>query len=97
MDGGHKARRTVTGRILHRRKLRKAAGVTAGDLMTSPAVTGRTQDTAGQATRVMDHHGLKLLLIANEAGQLAGIVSRTDALAVFDRTAEEIRVELRAG
>ena len=39
MDGGHEARRTVTGRILHRRKLRKAAGVTAGDLMTSPAVT----------------------------------------------------------
>ena len=33
--------------------------------MTSPAVTGRTQDTAGQATRVMDHRGLKLLLMAN--------------------------------
>jgi len=39
MDGGHEARRTVTGRILHHRKFRKAAGVTAGDLMTSPAVT----------------------------------------------------------
>jgi CBS domain-containing protein len=39
MDGGHEARRTVTGRILHRRKFRKAAGVTAADLMTSPAVT----------------------------------------------------------
>ena len=28
MDGGHEARPTVTGRILHRRKFRKAAGVT---------------------------------------------------------------------
>ena len=45
----------------------------------------------------MYHHGLKLLPVADEAGQLAGIVSPTDALAVFDRTDEEIRAELRAG
>jgi CBS-domain-containing membrane protein len=60
-------------------------------------VTGRAQDTAGQAARVMYHRGLKLLAVADEAGRLAGIVSRTDALAVFGRTDEEIRVELRAG
>ena len=45
-------------------------------------MTGRAQDTAGQAARVMYHRGLKLLLVADEAG-LAGIVSRTDALAIF--------------
>ena len=45
----------------------------------------------------MYHRGLKLLPVADEAGRLAGIVSRTDALAIFDRTDEEIRVELRAG
>ena len=46
-------------------------------------MTGRAQDTAGQAARVMYHRGLKLLPVADEAGRLAGIVSRTDALAIF--------------
>ena len=46
-------------------------------------MTGRAQDTAGQATRVMYHRGLKLLALADEDGRLAGIVSRTDALAIF--------------
>ena len=65
--------------------------------MTSPAVTVAPQDTVEQAARVMYHHRLKLLPVADKADRLAGIVSRTDALAVFDRTDEEIRVELRAG
>lgn len=90
MDGG----RTVLGRILHRKELRKAAGVTAGDLMTSPAVTVVPEDTVEHAAQLMYARGLKRLPVIDAAGHLVGIISRTDVLAVFDRTDEDIRVEI---
>src|ERR1035441_4807629 len=38
--------------------------------------------------------GLKRLPVVDAAGRLAGIISRTDALAVFDRPDKEIRIEI---
>ena len=38
--------------------------------------------------------GLKRLPVVDAAGHLVGIISRTDVLAVFDRTDEDIRVEI---
>jgi CBS domain-containing protein len=89
MDG-----RTVLDRILHRKELRRAAAVTAGDLMTSPAVTIAPDDTVEHAAHLMYARGLKRLPVVDAAGQLVGIISRTDVLAVFDRTDEDIRVEI---
>jgi CBS domain-containing protein len=86
--------RTVIGRALHRRELRKAAAVTAAGLMTSPAVTIAPEDTVEHAAQLMYAHGLKRLPVVDAAGHLAGIVSRTDVLAVFDRSDEDIRVEI---
>jgi CBS domain-containing protein len=39
-------------------------------------------------------HDLKRLPVVDAAGRLAGIISRTDVLTVFDRPDEEIRLEI---
>jgi CBS domain-containing protein len=80
--------------LLHRRRARKAAGTTASDLMTSPAVTIAAGETAEHAAKLMYRRGLKRLPVTDAAGRLVGIISRSDVLAVFDRPDEEIRVEI---
>jgi CBS domain-containing protein len=80
--------------LVHRSELRKAAGTTAADLMTSPAVTVTGNDTISRAARLMYVRGLKRLPVVDAAGRLAGMISRTDVLAVYDRLDEEIRVEI---
>lgn len=80
--------------LVHPKETRKAIGVTAGDLMTSPAVTIAPDDTVEHAARLMYTHDLKRLPVVDAAGRLAGIISRTDVLAVFDRPDEEIRLEI---
>jgi CBS domain-containing protein len=49
LDGGHDGVWGMIISIVHRKKLRKAGGVTAGDLMTSPAVTVAPEDTVEHA------------------------------------------------
>jgi CBS domain-containing protein len=80
--------------LVHPRETRMVTGVTAGDLMTSPAVTIAPDDTVQHAARLMYLHGLKRLPVVDAAGQLAGIISRTDVLTIFDRPDEEIRLEI---
>jgi CBS-domain-containing membrane protein len=79
---------------VRRKALRKAAGVTAGDLMSSPALTVAPDDTVEHAVWLMYHLRGKRLPLVDEAGQLIGIIGRTDVLAVFDRPDEEIRLEI---
>lgn len=90
-DGGLRA---TIGGVMHRRRLRKAEGVTAGELMTSPAVTVTPDDTIEHAARLMYARRLRRLPVVDAAGQLAGIVTRADVLAVFGRPDKEIRVEI---
>jgi CBS-domain-containing membrane protein len=92
-DGYHGVRGLITAAV-HPKGRRKAGGVTAGDLMTSPAVTVGPDDTIEHAARLMYTRGLKRLPVVDAAGRLTGIVSRTDVLAVFDRPDEEIRLEI---
>jgi CBS domain-containing protein len=91
--GGRGMHGAITG-ILHRKAGQKAGGVTAGDLMTSPAVTVAPDDTIERAARLMYDHRLRQLPVVDAAGRLAGIVSRTDVLAIFSRPDEQIRVEI---
>ncbi len=83
--------------IRHIREDDKAAGLTAGDLMTSPAVTISPGACAEEAARVMYDRRVKRLPVVNAAGRLLGIVSRTDVLAVFGRPDEQIRDEVTHG
>ena len=72
----------------------KAAGVTAAELMTKPAVTVGPDTTVADAARVMHARRVKRLPVVDESGHLAGIVSRVDLLSVFDRPDAQIRDEV---
>ncbi|MGD0605934.1 MAG: CBS domain-containing protein [Streptosporangiaceae bacterium] len=80
--------------MLHRREQEKADGLTAGDLMTHPAVTVAPGDSVEQAARLMYTLQVKRLPVVDSDGKLVGIISRTDVLAVFDRPDEEIGQEI---
>ncbi len=80
--------------LVHRKDFLKAEGLTAGDLMTRPPVTASPDDPVEQAARMMHFLRVKRLPVVNSGGQLIGIVSRADVLAVFDRTDEEIRKDI---
>ena len=74
--------------------IRKAEGLTAGDLMTRPPVTAAPEDSVEQAARMMHFMRVKRLPVVDSGGQLVGIVSRSDVLAVFDRPDEDIRKDI---
>ncbi|MZF87709.1 CBS domain-containing protein [Streptomyces sp. SID5643] len=80
--------------------LAKAGGMTAADVMSTPAVTVHPDATLAQAARIMAQRKVKRLPVVNDEGLLEGVVSRADLLKVFLRTdgeiAEEIRQEILA-
>ncbi len=80
--------------VVHHAVRAKAGAVTAADLMTSPAVTIGPDETVEHAARLMHVRKVKRLPVVDAGGQLAGIVSRSDVLAVFDRPDAEIRQEI---
>ena len=84
----------VAAELLHHQDVRKAEGLTAGDLMTRPAVTAAPEDPVEQAARMMHFMRVKRLPVVNSGGELVGIVSRSDVLAVFDRPDEDIRTDI---
>jgi CBS-domain-containing membrane protein len=83
----------VTGLLYHKQR-EKADALTAGDMMTHPAVTIRPDDTVEHAARMMYTLRVKRLPVIDAGGHLIGIVSRSDVLAVFDRPDSEILAEI---
>ncbi|RPE39388.1 CBS domain protein [Streptomyces sp. Ag109_O5-1] len=75
--------------------LAKAAGVTAGELMSAPAVTVHADATLAEAARIMARRRVKRLPVVDGVGMLEGIVSRADLLKVFLREDEELAEEVR--
>ena len=80
--------------LVHHKEVRKAGGLTAGDLMTHPAVTVRPGDSVEHAARLMYNLRIKRLPVVDAGGGLVGVISRTDLLAVYDRPDSEIRAEI---
>ncbi|MFD8535165.1 CBS domain-containing protein [Streptomyces rubrogriseus] len=74
--------------------LAKAGGLTAADVMTTPAVTVHPDATLAQAARIMAQRKVKRLPVVNAEGLLEGIVSRADLLKVFLRTDDDIAEEV---
>ncbi|MCX4648579.1 MULTISPECIES: CBS domain-containing protein [unclassified Streptomyces] len=78
----------------------KADALSAGDLMSSPAVTIGADATLAEAARTMAREGVKRMPVVDDVGMLAGVVSRADLLKVFlrgdDKIAEEVRREIVA-
>jgi CBS domain-containing protein len=75
----------------HRHERRKAEGITAADLMTSPVFTVEPTASLARAAGLMHHKNVKRLPVVGPDGRILGIVSRVDLLKVFLRLDEEIR------
>ncbi|WP_367325324.1 CBS domain-containing protein [Streptomyces sp. HUAS ZL42] len=76
-------------------EMAKAGGVTAGELMSTPAVTVHADASLAEAARIMARRHVKRLPVVDGIGILQGVVSRSDLLKVFLREDEEIAEEIR--
>lgn len=81
------------GRWPHR-KHATTAELTAGDLMTRPAVTTSPDEPVASVARLMSARKLRRLAVVDGQGHLAGIVCRSDVLSVFSRPDEDIYREI---
>ncbi|MGV9779710.1 CBS domain-containing protein [Streptosporangium sp. NPDC003464] len=73
----------------------RAAGITAREVMTSPAITVTKDTTVRDAARLMHRYRIKQLPVIEPAtGRLVGTVHQSDLLKVFTRPAEEIDGEI---
>jgi CBS-domain-containing membrane protein len=84
--------------LLHRQKRRneraKASGIVASDVMTSPPITVAADTHLSEAARMMQQKNFRRLVVVDERGRIARIVSRSDLLQVFLRTDDELRDEI---
>lgn len=74
----------------------QAAGRTAGEVMTSPAVCISPDASIPEAARLMHREAVKRLPVVDAHGGVVGIVSRSDLLKTFVRSDEEIRRDVVA-
>ena len=74
---------------------RQRPRLTAGELMTTPAVTIGPGATIPAAARLMNTHHFRRLPVVDERNRLVGIISRRDLLSVFLRPDEEIARDIR--
>jgi CBS domain-containing protein len=87
----------MAGSIGRRWHLRKQPHVrlTAGALMTSPAITIAPDATIPAAARLMTTNHISRLPVVGEKGKLVGLVSRRDLLSVFLRPDADIAHDAR--
>jgi len=100
LDKHAREARLEPGRLHQHAHDKKHWGLTAGELMTSPAITVHPDATLPAAARLMNSRHLKRLPVVTGGGgglggTLAGIVSRCDLLSVFLRPDEDIAREVR--
>ncbi len=74
--------------------VRKAEGVRAYELMTTPVMTVTETATVHEIAGVMVKHGINRVPVMR-AGRLAGIVSRADVLKAFRRSDAELTEAIR--
>jgi len=78
-----------------RRRQQPHVNLTAGTLMTAPAITISPDATIPAAARLMNTHHVRRLPVVDEDGKLVGIVSRRDLLSVFLRPDNNIIGDVR--
>jgi CBS domain-containing protein len=72
----------------------KAEGTVASEVMSSPAITIAADTSLSEAARLMQEGNIRRLIVVDERGRIAGIVTRSDLLQVFLRTDDELREEI---
>jgi hypothetical protein len=91
------------GHFRRHANVKKHSGLTAGELMTSPAITTHPDAPLPAAARLMSSRHIKRLPVVEAGtafgggvgGKLIGIVSRCDLLSVFLRPDEDIASAVR--
>ncbi|MEO6086861.1 MAG: CBS domain-containing protein [Umezawaea sp.] len=73
---------------------RKAHGVLAGEVMTTPVITIAPDASVSGAARQLARSGVRRLFVVDANGALAGVVARRDLLGLFLRDDEDIRSEV---
>jgi CBS domain-containing protein len=68
---------------------------TAGEAMTSPALTIKPRRAVADAAAMMVDEGVNRLPVVDDDGALLGIVTRADLVRAFARTDEELAAEIR--
>jgi CBS-domain-containing membrane protein len=74
---------------------RQHPALTAGELMTSPAITVSLDATVPAASRLMNTHHVRMLPVVDAHDRIVGIVSRRDLLSVFLRPDGDIAQDIR--
>jgi CBS domain-containing protein len=72
----------------------KAAATTAGEAMSSPAITIAPYESVSAAARLMTEHGVNRLPVVQDE-KLVGIVTRADLVRAFSRPDAEVEAEIR--
>jgi CBS domain-containing protein len=85
---------SLVAALRHVREEDKASGITAGELMSRPAITIGPDASVAEAARIMYDRRVKRLPVVGASGHLVGIISRADVLSVFSRAGDEIRDEI---
>jgi CBS-domain-containing membrane protein len=71
-----------------------ASAKTAGEVMTSPAISIGPKATIPEAARLMYREAVKRLPVVDDEGVVVGIVSRADLLKTFTRSDESIHRDI---
>lgn len=83
-------------RWTRRHQLAKATAVTAGQLMTGPAITVSQESTIDEAAQLMAARDITRLVVTDAEGYfLVGIVTRSDLLKAYTATDSEILRRIR--
>jgi CBS-domain-containing membrane protein len=65
--------------------------------MTAPAITVETGSRLADAARLMQERNVRWLVVVDDRGKIAGVVSRSDLLQVFLRSDDDLREEILHG
>jgi CBS domain-containing protein len=84
--------------LLHPRRRQsqrsKADGMVPVDVMSSPSIVVGCECRLADAARLMQERNVRRLVVVDERGKIAGIVSRSDLLQVFLRSDDDLHEEI---
>ncbi|GAA3833053.1 CBS domain-containing protein [Sphaerisporangium flaviroseum] len=78
----------------HRKERAKAAGNTAAQIMTTPAITVTEGTPVREAARIMHDQRIRQLPVVDATGKIVGTVHQSDLLKIFVRPPAEVRADV---
>jgi CBS domain-containing protein len=69
--------------VVRKRRARKDMGTIVDDIMTTPPITIREEDTLRTAVTLMDTNRIKRLIVTDDERSVRGVVSRADLIRLY--------------